>query len=190
MGIAAAAFETLVNIMGEAVKRDILSASLFRILYNGEWGFRTLERLHYIWGFCLWDLFSSITYFIVNKGGVTCQVWPYGGWAVLSTLIGGTGATNMALLYSAFVGTYGWGRWVYMGAYLPIRQLTSYEGKLLDYATTIASVASVATPFGIGYKACAATGIFKGLENVIFASEVAAINAIIPIAISDIIDHL
>lgn len=158
---ACLAIERLIANFGEYIKRTILNACLFTILYNGAWGFRTLERLHYIfpWSFCPWDLFSSITYFIVTKDGLHVQVWPNDGWAVLNTYIfQSVQLATMPILYTAFVATFGWGKWVYMGAYLPIRQYTSYDGEILEVANTLLDLGSLLTISGVEDLAIWAAG--------------------------------
>lgn len=144
IGAAAMAFDLLVAYIGGTIRAEIMNICLATVLYNGVWGFRTLERLHYIWGWCPWDIWTSITYFVVNKDGAIVQLWPYSGWAVLNTLIGGQ-ATNMAVLYTAFVSTYGNGQWVYMGAYVPVIYLTSHDGDIWETARQIIDASSTAS---------------------------------------------
>ncbi len=74
------------------------------IQYNREWGFRTLEKLHYsIYSQSWWDIVSTVTYYLINKDGFTGQVWPYGAAAVIN----GWAAAGMAHFYSAFIGALG-----------------------------------------------------------------------------------
>ncbi|MGQ9722979.1 MAG: hypothetical protein ACUVXA_16850 [Candidatus Jordarchaeum sp.] len=103
-GLVLTAIEYIVGQIGTMKEKNIMTACLAVIQYNGEWGFRTLERLHYsIYSQSWWDLVPTVTYYLINKNGVTGQVWPYGPAAVIN----GWAAANMAYFYSTFIGVFG-----------------------------------------------------------------------------------
>nr|MDO8090343.1 hypothetical protein [Candidatus Sigynarchaeota archaeon] len=114
--IALSAISYIITGWIETERWYVLSESVAMIEYNKEWGFRTLEKLHHpCYNQPWWDPVPTVTYYLISKDGATGQVWPYGAAATIN----GWAAADMSYFYSTFIGTFGNGNWVYVGAYPP-----------------------------------------------------------------------